>query len=85
MCFLSDAGFWYRAAADDIDAALRQERNTGVARNVILFLGDGMGISTVTAARIFKGQQHYGKNGEETVLAWEEFPNLALSKVHLQY
>jgi alkaline phosphatase len=27
---------------------------------VILFLGDGMGISTVTAARIFAGQQAGG-------------------------
>ena len=27
-----------------------------VARNVILFIGDGMGVSTVTAARIFDGQ-----------------------------
>ena len=28
----------------------------GVARNVILFIGDGMGVSTVTAAPIFDGQ-----------------------------
>ena len=34
--------------------------------NVILFLGDGMGISTVTAARIFAGQQQ-GLQGEESV------------------
>ena len=28
----------------------------GGTKNVILFLGDGMGVSTVTAARIFEGQ-----------------------------
>ena len=39
-----------------------------------------MGISTVTAARIYKGQQT-GKPGEESVLAWERFPHVALSKV----
>ena len=54
--------------------------NTNVAKNVILFVGDGMGISTVTASRILKGQMQ-GKPGEETVLAWEEFPHVALSKV----
>ena len=27
------------------------------AKNVILFIGDGMGISTVTAARIYAGQK----------------------------
>ena len=30
--------------------------NTGSARNAILFVGDGMGVSTVTAARILDGQ-----------------------------
>ena len=39
-----------------------------------------MGIPTVTAARILKGQQA-GNTGEETVLAWEDFPHAALSKV----
>ena len=34
------------------------------AKNVILFLGDGMGISTVTAARILAGQLK-GMSGEE--------------------
>ena len=27
------------------------------AKNVILFIGDGMGISTITAARIYEGQK----------------------------
>ena len=33
------------------------------AGNVVFFLGDGMGISTITAARIYAGQQ-LGKPGE---------------------
>ena len=48
---------------------------------MILFIGDGMGGTTVTASRILRGQLN-GKPGEETVLAFEEFPNLALSKVN---
>ena len=51
------------------------------ARNVILFLGDGMGVSTVTAARILAGQQQ-GKPGEEHVLPFETFPNVALIKTY---
>jgi len=43
------------------------------AKNVILFVGDGMGMSTITAARIFDGQRH-GKLGEEYELAFESFP-----------
>ena len=51
------------------------------AKNVILFLGDGMGISTVTAARIYAGQLQ-GGTGEEYSLAFETFPNLALIKTY---
>ncbi|MCG8465158.1 MAG: alkaline phosphatase [Xanthomonadales bacterium] len=50
-------------------------------RNVILFLGDGMGISTITAARIFAGQQQ-GLPGESYELSFEKFPHVALSKTY---
>ena len=50
-------------------------------QNVILFLGDGMGISTITAARIFAGQQA-GNPGEEHQLSFETFPNVALVKTY---
>jgi len=51
------------------------------AKNVILFLGDGMGISTVTAARIFAGQQK-GLDGEEYDLAFDKFDHVALIKTY---
>ncbi|MCC2654974.1 MAG: alkaline phosphatase [Panacagrimonas sp.] len=51
------------------------------AKNVILFVGDGMGISTVTAARILEGQRR-GAPGEENRLSFEEFPHVALSKTY---
>jgi alkaline phosphatase len=48
------------------------------AKNVIIFVGDGMGISTVTAARILEGQKR-GVDGEFNRLSFERFPNVALS------
>ncbi len=51
------------------------------AKNVILFIGDGMGISTITAARIYEGQKR-GETGEENQLSFEKFPNLALVKTY---
>jgi len=54
---------------------------TNGARNVILFIGDGMGVSTVTATRILDGQRK-GMPGEENVLSFERFPYLALSKTY---
>ena len=51
------------------------------AKNVIIFIGDGMGVSTVTAARIFDGQSK-GLKGEEHALAFEDFENVALIKTY---
>ena len=51
------------------------------AKNLILFIGDGMGVSTVTAGRIFDGQS-LGKNGEEHSLAFEDFDHVALIKTY---
>jgi alkaline phosphatase len=51
------------------------------AKNVILFIGDGMGISTITAARIYEAQKR-GETGEENSLSFERFPNVALVKTY---
>ena len=51
------------------------------AKNVILFIGDGMGVSTVTAIRILDGQRK-GMPGEENVLSFERFEHVALSKTY---
>ncbi|MFY7746214.1 MAG: alkaline phosphatase [Erythrobacter sp.] len=51
------------------------------AKNVILFIGDGMGISTITAARIYAGQKQ-GQTGEEFQLSFEKFANVALVKTY---
>lgn len=51
------------------------------ARNVIIFIGDGMDLSTVTAARIFDGQSR-GFSGEEGRLAWEDMPHVALTRTY---
>jgi len=51
------------------------------AKNVILFVGDGMGVSTVTAARILEGQLK-GMTGEENMLSFDMFPYTAMSKTY---
>ncbi len=59
--------------------ALKEDKRR--AKNVVLFVGDGMGISTLTAARILEGQLK-GKTGEENRLSFENFPYSALSKTY---
>jgi alkaline phosphatase len=70
--------WWYRSGAA---RAAGNGAMNGRAKNVILFLGDGMSLTTVAAARILEGQRKGGP-GEENQLSWEAFPNTALSKTY---
>lgn len=61
-------------AENDIDTALRSAIINREAKNVVLFVGDGLGPNTVTAARI------YGPS-ESGYLAFEKFPHIGVLKV----
>lgn len=71
---------WYTDAQDRLTQKLNTN-NRFKAKNVILFVGDGMGISTLTSSRIYKGQLE-GNSGEEGYLMFEEFPHTALVKTY---
>ena len=75
--------FWIDKGQASLDKADRIANNKKKAKNVILFIGDGMGVSTITASRIFEGQSKAGNHGgEENSLSFEKFPHLALSKTY---
>ncbi|XP_054768597.2 alkaline phosphatase-like [Lytechinus pictus] len=77
-----DAAYWNSQARQAISRALDlQKLNIGEAKNIIFFLGDGMSVPTVTAARIRQGQLR-GGTGEENNLAWETFPHVGLIKTY---
>lgn len=79
-----DPQFWYDLAYEEIAKRLALDQpNAKKAKNIILFLGDGMSLSTVAAARILKGQRQ-GKTGEESALSFETFPHTGLSRVSSQ-
>lgn len=71
---------YYIAAAKLTDEKIRT-RTLQPAKNVILFVGDGMGVSTITAGRIYAGQKR-GQDGESHRLAMEMLPATALSKTY---
>ena len=72
---------WLEEGRRAVERAKAEKPEGSRARNVILFVGDGMGVSTVTAARILAGQMR-GESGEENALSFERFPYLALSKTY---
>ncbi len=81
----ASAQAWYQAGAErvtqakNVAAAINNTR--GAAKNVVLFVGDGMGVSTVTAARILAGQRR-GNFGEEHNLSFDKFPFSGLAKTY---
>ena len=73
---------YFTAAEADMQELLGRQPNVRQAKNVILFIGDGMSIPTITAARILEGQER-GADGESNRLAWETLlPHVALSKTY---
>ncbi len=72
------SAWWFR---DGAAQAARRGAMAGKAKSVILFVGDGMSLTTVAAARILAGQRN-GATGEEHRLSWEDFPSTALSKTY---
>ena len=51
------------------------------AQNAIIFLGDGMGPTTIAATRIFEAQST-DKDWRSHTLSFEKFPNVALVRTH---
>lgn len=76
-----NAETWKRDGLNRINQAKKMKFKRKKAKNVILFIGDGMGISTLTASRILEGQLR-GESGEENYLSFEQFPFMALSKTY---
>lgn len=72
---------WLSDGEKAIQERLAIAPNTMRAKNVILFVGDGMGVSTLTAGRIREAQLR-GESGEENLLAFETFPYTALVKTY---
>lgn len=67
--------YWLNNAKAFVEEQLKRTPNTKKAKNIIMFLGDGMSHPTITSARIYMG-------GEEKKLSFEDFPYTASSKTY---
>nr|XP_027221957.1 alkaline phosphatase, tissue-nonspecific isozyme-like [Penaeus vannamei] len=82
---LEDMAHWHQLGANDLQDAMfaATMHDWSIAKNVVIFVGDGMGITPSVAGRIYKGQRRDGTAGEEGYLAWERFPNMGLMKTYV--
>lgn len=70
-----NSAYWRDQGVQFIKQKLSEQANVGKAKNVIMFLGDGMGVTTTSAARNLLG-------GEEKSLSFDHFPYTGLSKTY---
>lgn len=67
--------YWYNRNYELIKQKISffglKPENLNRVKNVILFVGDGMGLTTVTASRVYKQQK---TKNEEAKLAFDDFP-----------
>jgi alkaline phosphatase len=71
---------YYQRAASEVESRMDADF-APEAKNVIIFVGDGMGISTITAGRIYAGQKR-ALDGESYELAMDQLPYAALSRTY---
>src|SRR5690554_4032934 len=72
---------WYEDGKSLIADRRAVMNEPGQAQSVILFVGDGMSIATVAAARILAGQLR-GESGEDNLLHFEPFRHTGLAKTY---
>ncbi|XP_068913388.1 alkaline phosphatase-like isoform X2 [Tenebrio molitor] len=70
-----DRSYWLNLGKSDLQDALNTETIVAPAKNVILFVGDGMGPTTTTASRIYS-------RGESGYLSFERFPHVGALKTY---
>lgn len=77
--------YWNEIGAEDVASTIVKftNLNTNKAKNVILFIGDGMSLATVVAGRMHKAQKRNPKApGEETLTAIDVMPHSGLMKTY---
>ena len=72
---------YFKSAAEQLAQRMALVPNTGKAKNVILMIGDGMGIPMITARRIYDGEKKK-IDGVSNKLAFEIMPYSALSRTY---
>ena len=79
----TDVEYWQNLGLDEVNEAktTATARETKIAKNVAIFIGDGMSIPTLAASRIFKAQHYNSTNPESELLTFETLPHFGHSKV----
>jgi len=84
----SSSDYWIKFHQEEIQNEQNKFKHylqsvaTKKAKNIILFIGDGMNIATITATRVHKARKDKNGCGEETILAMDKLPTIGISKTY---
>lgn len=70
-----ESNYWQNIGQNVVKENLEKITNTKVAKNIILFLGDGMNVATITASRAYLGDT-------ADALFFETFPHIGMAKTY---
>lgn len=70
-----NSSYWLQLGTDFVQRQRTQLLNKDRAKNVILFLGDGMSVATLAATRAYLG-------GEQLELPFERFPTVGMARTY---
>lgn len=73
---------FFKDGQQELQNALANKPITQKAKNVILFVGDGNSVATVTASRILAGQLKGMKGGDQNYLSFEKLPYVGIAKTY---
>ena len=74
--------FWRDTGHKDLLKKLQEIPNFNRAKNIILFIGDGMGPSTIAATRIYKNQRNVNSSLPDVDLSFDLLSNVGVVKTH---
>ncbi|CAD5117035.1 DgyrCDS5862 [Dimorphilus gyrociliatus] len=74
--------YWKKIGENELKIALEKKKLSQKAKNTVLFVGDGMGLSTVTAARWHHAQKRQIVGSKSQLLSWEDWPDIGLSRTY---
>ncbi|XP_063703388.1 membrane-bound alkaline phosphatase-like [Culicoides brevitarsis] len=67
--------YWKTVGSKVLEENLKKQKTQKIAKNIILFLGDGLGVQTTSATRSYVGDPSIS-------LAYEDFPYVGMSKTY---
>ncbi|XP_050540538.1 membrane-bound alkaline phosphatase-like [Daktulosphaira vitifoliae] len=73
--------YWLESGQNYLEKVSKLALRTNTAKNLIIFMGDGMSLTTITAARIYNGQIN-NRTGESDYLSFENFPFTGKTKTY---